>query len=331
MNRNVAGAEPHLKVVARPSLYTSQTPQNDSDKHASILSSLESDTPARKMSRKWFMSISVVLLALGLSYWAYVNAIFQKPIVIPPWIETALNISKAPIPVVQPPVQPIITKLEKPAEAPTEEFHAATIVTESTAPVSPEPAMPNGNASDKVAMLEADPVKKKSIEQQPVAVPVVSKQDNIQKPQANEKTAHADAAVPKSATRVATTAHTATHQKTAVSKKNAKDDDVDLIAALLNRVSGHPDASGKEIKHKKTTASSTSTTGVANTKRKNKTDPNRDIVTKADGDTTEDLLKRCKALGFFEGELCRVRICSQLWGKDPACPVPEQVALPGPN
>ena len=47
---------------------------------------------------------------------------------------------------------------------------------------------------------------------------------------------------------------------------------------------------------------------------------NRDIVVRTAGQSTEALVKRCRALGLLEGELCRVRICSGLWGSDPACP-----------
>ena len=47
---------------------------------------------------------------------------------------------------------------------------------------------------------------------------------------------------------------------------------------------------------------------------------NRDIVIRTSGQSTEALVKRCRALGLLEGELCRIRICSGLWGSDPACP-----------
>jgi hypothetical protein len=47
---------------------------------------------------------------------------------------------------------------------------------------------------------------------------------------------------------------------------------------------------------------------------------------RAQGETTEALVKRCLALGFLEGQLCRIRICSGLWGKDSACPSGAQTA-----
>ncbi|MYM82926.1 hypothetical protein GTP44_13275 [Duganella sp. FT50W] len=48
----------------------------------------------------------------------------------------------------------------------------------------------------------------------------------------------------------------------------------------------------------------------------------RDIVERQDGDTTAQLLARCKQLGMIEGMLCRSRICSGRWETDAACRVP---------
>ena len=48
---------------------------------------------------------------------------------------------------------------------------------------------------------------------------------------------------------------------------------------------------------------------------------NRDFVERKPGDSTESLLQRCNGLGFFEGELCRWRMCSGRWESDAACKV----------
>jgi hypothetical protein len=47
--------------------------------------------------------------------------------------------------------------------------------------------------------------------------------------------------------------------------------------------------------------------------------PSREVVERQASESTAALLKRCGALGFLEGELCRVRICSGLWDTDAAC------------
>jgi hypothetical protein len=48
----------------------------------------------------------------------------------------------------------------------------------------------------------------------------------------------------------------------------------------------------------------------------------RDIVQRQEGDTTVQLLARCKQLGLIEGMLCRSRICSGRWEADAACRAP---------
>ena len=50
----------------------------------------------------------------------------------------------------------------------------------------------------------------------------------------------------------------------------------------------------------------------------------RDVVERADGVPTAELLARCQQLGLMEGLLCRSRICSGSWESDPACRAPAQ-------
>ena len=48
----------------------------------------------------------------------------------------------------------------------------------------------------------------------------------------------------------------------------------------------------------------------------------RDVVERQEGDTTAELLARCRQLGLIEGMLCRSRICSGRWDADAACRAP---------
>lgn len=48
----------------------------------------------------------------------------------------------------------------------------------------------------------------------------------------------------------------------------------------------------------------------------------RDIVERREGDSTAELLARCKQLGLIEGMLCRSRICSGRWESDATCRAP---------
>ena len=50
----------------------------------------------------------------------------------------------------------------------------------------------------------------------------------------------------------------------------------------------------------------------------------RDVVERQEGDTTAQLLARCKQLGLIEGMLCRSRICSGRWENDAACTAPNR-------
>ncbi|HZW11672.1 MAG TPA: hypothetical protein VFF81_00580 [Noviherbaspirillum sp.] len=108
----------------------------------------------------------------------------------------------------------------------------------------------------------------------------------------------------------------------ATKKSTGKDKDVDLIAALLTHVSSGSKVTASDGQKKANASSPAVRTSLvgAGGKREQKDGVNRDVVIASPGETTESLVKRCKSLGFFEGELCRLRICSGMWGKDAACP-----------
>lgn len=109
-----------------------------------------------------------------------------------------------------------------------------------------------------------------------------------------------------------------------MAKASRKDKDVELIAALLTHVSP-PGTSSKQLAQKngkpgdETAMSPVSGGGKA-------AKPGQDVIVRSPGDSTADLVKRCQALGFIEGQLCRARICAGHWGKDPACPSAAQVS-----
>jgi hypothetical protein len=88
----------------------------------------------------------------------------------------------------------------------------------------------------------------------------------------------------------------------------SKDDpDADLLAALVARTkpAGDKAADGKA-------AEATAADGKA---------AGRPVKVASAGNATfAQRLKECGARGFFEGQLCRWRVCDGHWGKDPACP-----------
>jgi hypothetical protein len=101
------------------------------------------------------------------------------------------------------------------------------------------------------------------------------------------------------------------------------DRDASLLAALVAYGEGRPaadiNARAAPITNKSTdpkAAGGTTTLAQAG----GQFDPKHDVVLREPTVSTAELVRRCKTLGFFEGLLCRMRVCSNLWGKDAACP-----------
>jgi len=114
-----------------------------------------------------------------------------------------------------------------------------------------------------------------------------------------------------------------TRTETARATALPNDRDASLIAALVAYGEGKPaneiNASAAPLTAKP--AADRPPTGAAAVAQSGDGfDPKRDVVTRDANVSTAELVRRCKALGFFEGLLCRNRVCSNLWGKDPACP-----------
>jgi hypothetical protein len=103
----------------------------------------------------------------------------------------------------------------------------------------------------------------------------------------------------------------ALNQSSAPGQESAQRD-VDLIAALLEHT--NPSAAGKAAQARVPKALP-SGPKVALTSA-----AQRDVVERRPGESTAQLIRRCEEFGVLEGLLCRIRICSDLWGKDPACP-----------
>jgi hypothetical protein len=100
-----------------------------------------------------------------------------------------------------------------------------------------------------------------------------------------------------------------------------KDDrDVDLIAALLTRVSS-ADAAEKPAKSAVSPKSRNVPTRQKNSPVTSSGEkPNPALVLNPVHESLGTLVRRCRTRGLVEGELCRLRVCSGSWGKDAACP-----------
>jgi hypothetical protein len=109
-------------------------------------------------------------------------------------------------------------------------------------------------------------------------------------------------------------------------KPAEKDGDVELIAALLNRVSAKAEPAGEEALRRAGAGGTQQRATAAEQKKNRKTAGMRESAASRPVDSTELQLKRCASLGFFESEMCRFRVCSGRWGSDPACPDSAQVS-----
>ncbi len=105
-------------------------------------------------------------------------------------------------------------------------------------------------------------------------------------------------------------------KKSATDKTHSADPDDHDVKLLTALVATTPIA--KEQTSKTHDPKTKHTTSKAQTKTTGKED-NRDIVERKSGDSTANLLARCKKLGIIEGELCRWRICADRWDTDPVC------------
>ena len=296
--RNAAARE-------RPSLYGKAA--NPSGATTSILRGLEPDTAKPAFIRRvaWgvpFVSFVVVLLVVAL------NGGFQYPRPVgmdsqPVAQQGAAREAMSPpvsfVPptatdmVSQPDVATIISE-QRQEHAEKDEAALVRLLAESESRPGPASA---GDANAEAAFAQTAP-----------------KDAVIRKPDALKVAAKGTPPIAKSRP----TAATAGSSK-AAAKGNGKDRDVDLIAALLTHVSS-PTAGEKAKARVNVSDAPRTSSAQAASGRERKASPNRDVVTQAPGESTESLVARCRALGFFEGELCRVRVCSGLWGKDAACP-----------
>lgn len=102
-------------------------------------------------------------------------------------------------------------------------------------------------------------------------------------------------------------------------KGQTADPDVVLLEALVAHAAEQPARAPESTK--KSTKNTPPPTPATLAKAG---EGNHDFVERKPGDSTESLLLRCKQLGFFEGGLCRWRMCSGRWNTDPACKVAQE-------
>lgn len=303
------------RAAARPSLYTNNDAGNGDG--TSILAGLDPDrsTFTARWSVVFWGGMAVLLTAI--LYWGIHSGAPKQQSSFSPLVASNSDLKNDQKIEVQSALKNNAAS-DALAEA---ESRAAIIVAESAVPGSELNTHGNGLQSSKIgsdpafsALSEpSGPQQKNSVSGLGAVAPLIAekKVSSALKTSANPTRKETRAVKPsnaqktKEATRLATAAGSA--------KATGKDEDVDLIAALLLRVSGGNN-NGKTANSKSKSQADPNTA-----KRENRNEINRDIIVRTPGESTESLVKRCQALGLFEGELCRTRICSGSWGRDPAC------------
>ncbi len=353
MNKTALGANASQRAAGRPSLYISDTLTSVPEERISILDGFE---PGRSASQKRWVTLgmAVVVLLVGTLYWLISNykpqnlsspiatglaiaakSSAQSHVILDPK-PPAIAVASAPS-IEEPSVATIMTvkdepqpSIEQKKDNPTnEQTNKATGVNSrpnSTQQVVAQVAAKDTEPSHPFAQLDSEPVAKyhsKVAKTDVVASTVHHKKLTEQKKDAEDLARKTKPNAAKAETKLAAESGR-TPAVASSAKSNTKDGDVDLIAALLSQVS-RPNTTDKNVPRKSTETPSAKVRSAvgesSSAKREKYGESNRDIVVaRTSNESTEALVKRCRALGFFEGELCRMRICSGRWGTDPACP-----------
>lgn len=304
---HAGGAPEHS---ARPSLYSAHSESRKNTEDFSVLGGLEPRRSVLGVFRRkaWsasILSLAAVVLVVGM------NGGFENSGVTTAAAEAAGEARET----VAIPAQP---------EAPSQEAVAAPLVaTIVSEPVSGEAESNAEAAVPSTAVAAATDMPNTVVASAPpyasMLTPVADAADAgaVQKP--DPASAKAGAVAKKTGTKAAPAESTTAR---ASAGNGARDKDVDLIAALLAHVSPAPAVQGKNVKKNPETVPTAAAAASVSTapRRERSRTSNRDIVTRDSTESLESLVNRCRSLGFFEGELCRLRICSGMWGKDPACP-----------
>lgn len=315
------GATP--ATSGRPSLYTEPTLQAGPLQSGSILAGL--DSARSGMKSRGALVVSALLIILGGAGWFITQS------------GPSAAMPENPAPVAGPvTTQPAASMAV--AVAPSQANASAPIIADTGATaLQPAPAMPAVVVAqdEPIVQAESQVAHEQSLSAKEELVPSGSAAVQAQLPVAapGEKSPLpattrpvAKAAVPDRpvATAAARPAHAGTTPKT-----GEKDGDVELIAALLNRVSSKTDAAPGHAVSKPRPDAVRKSTASATQKKSRKNAGNRESAIPKPVDTAQAQLERCNTLGFFEAEMCRLRTCTGRWGSDPGCPEYAEISSVG--
>lgn len=316
MSAKLAGVATPVKP-GKPSLYNNVPAGAGNSQGGSILGELESSRP-RRMKRG---ALLAVLLCIGaaLAGWQALQGRTGESTLAPTVLlatPAAKKVRSEPDQLTAP-VKPLpVAGLPAPAPA--------AIVQDIPLPVTPPPVakLPPALMADNPPLTQTLPTGDGQLAKNDVVVPAsagVSATTDRQAALADTPKNAASASAEKPAVRLATKA--AVPEKKAVAKTSSgKDGDVELIAALLKRVSDKPQSTVGEAGPKPLSGEGQKRTAPVSQKTGKKTGASRASVAHKPADAIEMELKRCNSLGFIESEMCRLRACTGRWGNHPGCP-----------
>jgi hypothetical protein len=313
--------------TARPSLFGDNAPTrvlpSNQPEAVSILSSLDKGgikrpsqrrtLPARPIIVVAFLAVVTVAIVIGMDLPGN-GGIFSAN-------EPSSGLAKSASGNLSPPAAPTPT----PEQAVTE---AATIETTASLPTVADDAVAAEAVADDAEGQPASTTEPAG--SQPLAAlmtdlggpgtpaPGDASTDNAHKVASSAPSPRGTARASVRSSRRASAKRTAGKAKTEqqAAKAEPMDRDASLLAALAAYGEGRP---AKDI-NKEVAPIAKPVSKTPAKAGKGEFDPTQGVVTREPRLSTGELVRRCKTLGFFEGLLCRMRVCSNLWGKDPACP-----------
>ena len=298
--------------AARPSLFSESAPAEEApeEQSVSILSSLGPGAKRGqgKSRQALFAGIATVAVVVGATVWFMPQGQHASEIVASnPEVKFA-----AATPATTPAAAPVSAPaaLAAPTAAPMPPEPAQIETVKNTEPASSDTKSAGGLAG-LLPAADAPKAGKKAFLREPTqaSAPVEEQKTKTSKNKTPEYIVHANS-TPSRPIKVAaasTSKPAPSHNSSSAKKaETARDSDVALLEALV--------AYSEKAETKFAPREPSAKRDVA------PFNPKRDVVMTRGALTTGELVNRCRSLGFLEGMLCRQRICSDLWGKDPACP-----------
>jgi hypothetical protein len=331
----------NAKAKPLPTLFASESklmlPAQDDDRILASLDGRAADVPTNGVttSKAKLFLVGLLLSLLAVAAWLYANNFGNvRNRSASPATQVGVVAPRADAPVIasnSPANTPEPAAVSPGNTSPSQAPIAVAAAGSEAAPAPTAATIVNESSSPKVAEKTVQPAAKATRQSDPI-------QELIERSQRSEKNAAGSAGGPVKVARNGAAAPAmkmrggqAFEPSAPSATATRNDSDIDLLAALFAHGEGKaalrstpvlaPSFTAPNAASSQRSAPVALASNAYTEQRANPYDPAKDIVTAAPGASTQELVKRCRSLGWLEGELCRYRICSNQWGKDAACPL----------